>query len=335
MIPIRGYAGFDTLKHIWIGAMFTDEQIMGTPALQSNPQVSEPLLRIASETREDLQQLRHILESHGVTVHQSQPQGQFDIGMKPPINVRDDFAVIGDHIHTATWTMKPYADLISSVDRSALKIRTLPRGVSPTTANVIRLGRDLYWDVAPTWLQSDINHYTQLWSRQGFAVHLSHRGYHSDSAFHVVKPGVIVSMEDVQDYDQLFPGWQVLYIGDEPSYSLESSELIRSFRELKQRNGGRWWLIGEEHNHTFTEFVNTTLQSWTGYMEETKFDVNMLSIDQSTVIVNCYNKRIFDFLASHGVEPILFEFRHRYFFDGGVHCVTQDLYREGEQISYL
>ena len=28
------------------------------------------------------------------------------------------------------------------------------------------------------------------------------------------------------------------------------------------------------------------------------------------------------------IVPVIVPFRHRWFWDGGVHCVTQDLYRE-------
>ena len=50
--------------------------------------------------------------------------------------------------------------------------------------------------------------------------------------------------------------------------------------------GGQWWLRGEEHNDQLIEFVNTWLNDWVGYVEETVFDVNMLSIDQNTIICN-------------------------------------------------
>jgi len=74
---------------------------------------------------------------------------------------------------------------------------------------------------------------------------------------------------------------------------------------------------------------------WVGHVEETVFDVNMLSIDQNTIICNNYNKEVFAHFKKHKVEPIVFNFRHRYFWDGGVHCVTQDLYREGEMVDYF
>ena len=92
---------------------------------------------------------------------------------------------------------------------------------------------------------------------------------------------------------------------------------------------------GEEHNDQLVEFVNTWLNDWLGYVEETVFDVNMLSIDQNTIICNNYNKDVFEYFKKHKVEPIVFNFRHRYFWDGGVHCITQDLYREGTMEDYF
>ena len=68
--------------------------------------------------------------------------------------------------------------------------------------------------------------------------------------------------------------------------------------------------------------------NWVGYVEETVFEVNMLSIDENTILVNNYNKQVFDFLEKHHIAPVIAPFRHRWFWDGGVHCVTQDLYRE-------
>ena len=57
---------------------------------------------------------------------------------------------------------------------------------------------------------------------------------------------------------------------------------------MKHKVGGQWWLKGEEHNDQLIQFVNTWLKDWVGYVEETVFDVNMLSIDQNTIICNNY-----------------------------------------------
>jgi len=85
---------------------------------------------------------------------------------------------------------------------------------------------------------------------------------------------------------------------------------------------------GEENSDDFSNYVETYLRDWVGYVEETVFEVNMLSLDQNTILVNNYNKKVFDFLEKNKVTPVIAPFRHRWFWDGGVHCITQDLYRE-------
>ena len=121
----------------------------------------------------------------------------------------------------------------------------------------------------------------------------------------------------------------MLYLPD------QSWPKISPFLQMKDKVGGRWWLKGEEHNDQLIEFVNTWLDDWVGYVEETVFDCNMLSLDQNNIICNNYNKEVFAHFKKHKVEPIVFNLRHRYFWDGGIHCVTQDLYREGTQEDYF
>ena len=77
------------------------------------------------------------------------------------------------------------------------------------------------------------------------------------------------------------------------------------------------------------------LSHWTGYVEETVFDVNMLIIDPKNVIVFNYNKQVFDALDRYGIAPHIVPFRHRYFWDGGIHCVTTDLHRDGTMQNYF
>ena len=65
------------------------------------------------------------------------------------------------------------------------------------------------------------------------------------------------------------------------------------------------------------------------------FDINLLSIDERTVITNGYDKDVETQLKANGVEMIPFEFRHKYFWDSGLHCVTLDLKRQGGPDSYV
>ena len=47
------------------------------------------------------------------------------------------------------------------------------------------------------------------------------------------------------------------------------------------------------------------------------------------------DKKIFDYLKKHRIEPIICPMRHRYFWDGGIHCFTLDLQRKGSRENYF
>ena len=330
-IPIKGYATFDPLKHCWIGSGFKSEWFHDLDIYKNN-KIMDPLKRIADETEEDYQQLEKILQDADVKTYRS----FLDINkvkslkniFRPPVTPRDHFAVLGEKLYAVSTGIDGYADVLKQIDRKNIEIIHGTGGFI-STAVICRVGKDVWWDVRPNTSKELVNKYKGVWEKEGFRVHISNRGYHSDSVFSVVKPGCIVSLEDIQDYEKEFPGWDVLYLPD------QHWDALSPFKEMKQKVGGQWWLKGEEHNDELINFVDTWLKDWVGYVEETVFDINMLSIDQNTIICNNYNKDVFDHFKKHKVEPIIFNFRHRYFWDGGINCLTQDLYREGTMEDYF
>ena len=289
----------------------------------------DPLQRIADETEEDYQTLEKILKQAGVQTYRSfldiDKVGSLNNIYRPPVTPRDHFAVIGETIYAQSG-IEGCQDVLDQISPKNINV-VASNGVL-CTANICRVGKDLWWDIHHVE-QDTVDTYTQILTDQGFRVHTSNRGYHSDGSFCVIKPGCVVSLWDIQDYEKEFPGWEVLYLPD------QSWSKVHPFLEMKWKVGGRWWLKGEENNQDLIKFINAWLSDWVGYVEETVFDVNMLSIDQNTVICNNYNKQVFDLFKRHKVEPVVFNFRHRYFWDGGVHCITQDLYREGKQEDYF
>ena len=333
MIPIKGYATFDPLKHCWIGSGFKSEWFKDLP-IYKNKKIMDPLKKIADETEEDYQTLTKLLNDAGVKTYRS----FLDIDKvkslknvyRPPTCPRDHFAVIGEKIYYVGQYMEELEPFIPNLDPKHL-VRENHDIWALSTAVICRVGKDIFFDCN---YKNDLDRtikkkYADIWRQEGFRVHISERGYHSDGSFCVVKPGCIVSLSEIQDYEKEFPGWDVLYLPD------QSWAKVHPFLEMKDKVKGKWWVRGEEHNDQLIHFINTWLNDWVGYVEETVFDVNMLSIDQNTIICNNYNKEVFDHFKKHKVEPIVFNFRHRYFWDGGVHCITQDLYREGKMEDYI
>ena len=327
MIPIKGYATFHPLKHCLIGKNFSADFFLKNI---KNKKIADPLARIADETEEDYQTLEKILKSHNITTYRPEfDENKYDKNFhgRPPVCPRDHFAVIGNTLY-ATQSTDFYGSFLKQIDRKNLFLRNY-ESVVLTTATICRVGKDLWWDINSNADTIIVNKIKKIWEDEGFRVHISFRGYHSDGSFCVVKPGCIVSLHDIQDHATEFPGWEVLYLPD------QSWSKVSPFLKMKEKVGGRWWVKDEEDNDQLIEFVNTWLTDWVGYVEETVFDVNMLSIDENTIICNNYNKEVFDHFKRHRVEPIVFNFRHRYFWDGGIHCITQDLYREGTMEDYF
>ena len=196
-------------------------------------------------------------------------------------------------------------------------------------AQVSRIGKDLYFGTES--YNQDINK-IKIFVNNEFPDtrnHVINTGGHSDGTYCPVAPGLIISLQDVPTYKETFPGWEVVYLPN------QSWHAVRPFLELKEKNKGKWWIPGFEEDQDVIDVVEQWLGHWTGYVEETVFDVNMLIIDPKNVAVFSYNKQVFDALERFGITPHVVPFRHRYFWDGGIHCVTSDLHREGTMQDYF
>lgn len=193
----------------------------------------------------------------------------------------------------------------------------------------IRVGKDIY--VGTRYKNQDQEEAIANLGRAypGYRWQTVDTAGHSDSTFCPVVPGLVVSLHDIPTYKDTFPDWEILYLPG------ESWDKITDFLKLKGKNRGKWWVPGEEYNDDFTDYVESWLNHWVGYVEETVFDVNMLVIDQKNVACTGYNKQVFDTLERYGVTPHIVNFRHRYFWDGGLHCITSDVHREGTMQDYF
>jgi hypothetical protein len=219
--------------------------------------------------------------------------------------------------------LTPLEDLIKSQGNEILY------NLGIDTAMTTRVGKDLYFGTHNYNDNQDdlLTRYTSLFPN--YRCHIVNSGGHSDATFCPVIPGLIISLYDIPSYADSFPGWEVVYL------PAQSWDAVKPFLDLKDKNQGKWWVPGEELNDEFTDFVESWLRHWVGYVEETVFDVNMLVIDEKNVICNNYNEQVFTAFDRHGITPHVVNFRHRYFWDGGLHCITSDLHREGVQKDYF
>ena len=228
-----------------------------------------------------------------------------------------------EDIDIITWK-----SVFDKVPETIIKVIS-PHLVNINSAQYTRIGRDIYVGTESygqdktkqiSWLNKN---------KPEYRWHSVDTGGHSDSTYCPVKPGLIISLNDIPTYKDTFPGWEVIYL---PGQSWTE---VKPFLELKTKNEGKWWVPGEELNDDFTNFVEEWMGHWVGYVEETVFDVNMLVIDEQNVVCNNYNKDVFDAFERHGITPHIINFRHRYFWDGGLHCITSDISRRGTMQDYF
>ena len=207
--------------------------------------------------------------------------------------------------------------------------KTLPPGFLIDAPSMTLVGRDLYVDTMDATFR-DFQIEDLKNKIPNIRINKLKVGGHNDGCFHTIKPGAILSLNEIQTYNNTFPDWDICYLPD------QSWDKVRGFLDLKNQVNGKWWVPGEEDNSELTHFVETWLQDWVGYVEETVFDVNVLVLDEHHVCVSQIDNPVINkFLKKHKMEPIHVPWRHRYFWDGGLHCITLDLEREGVQEDYF
>lgn len=154
-------------------------------------------------------------------------------------------------------------------------------------------------------------------------------GGHGDAVYCPVTPGLIISLNDVPTYADTFPDWEVVYLP--PSNYAH----MREFEFSMKRNKGRWFMPGFEQDPNLQNMVDHYFDEWVGQVSETVFDVNILIVDPKNIVVSTHNDQVEKACAQHGIEVHVVPFRHKYFWDCGMHCVTNDLSRRGHRQRFL
>ena len=338
---VNSYTSWQPLEQVIVGRAYPPDYF----DFIDNAQVRHQLQQILAETQEDLDNLSGVIRDFGAEVMRPdlpdkdkfvwfQTQGG---GVPlPPLTPRDWQITLGDRLLRVLAVSEldsicsRYAESVVNPHRGEWDSDCVLNGASASC--IVRVGRDVFFDNSDflrpdqtAWIVENV-----LDSR--FRIHEAVTDGHGDAVFAILKPGVILSSKhDVNlNFDRDFPGWEVCKVWDP---SIWAAMEVGKFKY--ESNPGAWYVQGETPTPEFTEFVDTYLTKWTGFVAETVFDVNCLVLDESHVIFSAYNKDVFSFCRKHGIEPIISELRHSYFWDGGISCCTQDLCRRGGLETYL
>jgi hypothetical protein len=340
MSVINSYSEFQPLQEIVIGQGYPPDYFDFVTDSESR----DCLQQIFTEIEEDFQHLIQTLESFNVTVVRPQlvSKQQFQTSalqghhMLPPLTPRDR-----QHVYGQQLVRFSNYDIFNSIfdhyqqlapDSVVDVFRATPDHVlnGANASCIFRMGRDVWFDESE-WLTAEQSNWVEqnILTDSRYRFHRMHTDGHGDCVFAVLKPGVILTSyhDDGVNYRQDFPGWNIHRV---------TSPSIQRFAEFRNHHhpGGTWW-VPEKHNvPQFRDYVNTYLTEWVGAVHESVFDVNCLSIDPQHVIFGCYDANVFDYCRKNDIEPILCDIRHRFFFDGSVHCCSLDIRRQGDMEDY-
>jgi hypothetical protein len=382
------------LKSVLLGSYYYPEYFKYI----ENSKIREPLMRIADEINQDLDQFEtflknrkiHVIRPDLINVEQfNQHIEQYHSLPAPPLQSRNNHSVIGNQIYKIEQSFdeidrcllkyNPILTDLSDSNRqfynqsindnldsqyngiwfSKQKYQELSGPDWPTFSEYIRgsrsniiaiqqelemfqsvlkyNNRDFNWLAGPNifpidrdTVVIDSNEYCQYWkwaqdqiSDQYRYISINTRAGHTDGCFTILGNKTILGIDPLIDYHRHFPGYTVIPVPEE-NYMRH----IDTFNKMSSVVEGKWWVNGEEDNTEFISFIEKYCRSWTGFVEETVFDVNVLAIDPETVCVSSTNRNIVDRLHNQKIETVVIPWRHRFFVDGGLHCITLDLYRE-------
>lgn len=339
----KSYNSWDPLKKCMVGNVYNQ----GFFSVYSDARIGDALEKVNEESREDIQNLIHILETAGVEVVQTPSELSFRNGTvtckdvnhsielnqtihKPLLAPRDEFIVFGETMVNTSQvpTYKEWGDWQGCDDYIQTRTTDFDYHVEPPS--IMRAGKDIQVDVS--YHNGETKKFAEEWMPKHFPeyrVNTIEMGGHSDAVICLVKPGLILSHTKVSNYEETYPGWDVIYV-DRPE-----DEYIDAYWKYRDSlpDVVNYWIKGEEDNEPLHEFI----QKWmkVGHVYETHFNVNCLSIDEQTLVCNYYDPEVAKKLKAHNVELIEAPMRHRHFWDCGLHCATVDLYREGEMQDYF
>ena len=338
---VNSYTSWQPLEEVIVGRAYPAEYF----DFIDNHQVRNQLQQILNETEEDLNNLAKIIQQAGVVVHRPDlPDRDRFVWFQtegggaplPPLTPRDWQITLGNKLLRVLAMPEldticaQYNDAVINPHRDHWDADCILNGASASC--IVRVGRDVFFDnsdfLRPEQSQWIIDNVLD----DRYRIHEAVTDGHGDAVFAILKPGVILSSKhDVNlNFDRDFPGWEVCKVWDPTIWAAME---VGKFKY--ESSPGAWYVQGQTPTPEFTAFVDTYLTQWTGFVAETVFDVNCLVLDEQHVIFSNYNREVFDFCRRHGIEPIIAELRHSYFWDGGISCCTQDIRRRGGLETYL
>jgi hypothetical protein len=332
MTIIESYTGFQPLKEVWLGDCYPESFYDSF-----DNQSQDFFCKITEITKADLSALQKKIEEFGVRVCRPKIDNielyldEHNNLIKPPITPRDWALTIGDCLYVLPQYLSgdiPFQEDITRYQNNNQKVIILDRSlpdpfcyINPPA--VVRAGKDIYVDSAAPPGSPEFNYFNQIIQElsKNYRVHVTRTGDHTDGVFCPVANKHIFSTHYRKSYEKTFPGWDVFFLTN------------TTITKQRQQQLGRWWVPGYDYQ-IFNPTITEKAKSWIGDSRETVFEVNMLVIDEKNVICIAEDDAACRHLEKLGITPHVVNIRTGRFWDGGIHCLTLDIHRQGGQLDY-
>lgn len=328
---INSYDSWSQLQEVWLGDVYPAEWYDHLPVA-----VRDVFYQITEITKQDLLTIEHKLLEFGVRVrrptyhninnHINPITGQL---VKPQICPRDTWVTVGNSL------LVPINDVSSTLPWTAVLNEYREQGSNLVTnhdvhffngANVVRVGQDIIVDTDIYEVDPKNLHIGLL---KNYRVQWEKNGGHLDGCFAILRPGLILANHYYNGYDRIFPTWQKIFL-DQPTFWQH-----RKSPPPGSEFNGKFYAESVTINQAFNDHVIEHAQNWVGNYTETYFELNCLVINEHNVMMLGYNESLEQTLAQHGITVHWVPFRCRGFWDGGMHCITLDVRRQGTLKTYL
>lgn len=353
--PVSVYSEFQPLEEIIVGRAHPPEAFDAA----TDVEFRDSMKRVLAETEEDLSTLCEKLTELGITVRR--PEVNYSLYREPdkpyvfdlqsiqfqfpnhPLMPRDTLMVYGNKIvetYTASggryFENSHYRQILNDYFRRGTEWVAMPppriEGHEKSyldyadsqflyhAANMLKCGTDIIYSQPSIPGTKWTGKGTPLgleWLKRQFPNAQFHEAPcqgHLDGKMALLKPGLVATWSK-KFVPEALKNWDVIVVDSPNPFPDE-------FNNMRKRR-------------FYKEFVVGWLADWIGYVDETVFDINMLSVSEEVVITNGYNESCYRQFKKHGIEAIPWNFRHQYFWDGAIHCVTLDVRRRGGAESYL
>ena len=330
----------------------------------------DSLKKIHDETNEDTDALAKICEAYGAEVVRPKLQYGIESLLEHPLQCRDVFGKVGNTIIEA-FAASPnrrfenfhYRDVMLDEFKEGSRVISMPypmyeyadhidkkyehqedlltnntmahkeivhlddqRQIIGDTAGIYKCGKHIFHTHANPQQKLDIVEHSRMcittngieWYRREFPQHefVSLNAYgHVDGKFAILRPGLVLTWAEryvpqiMKDHN-----WDIILMEESANFD------GKTIKELCEERG-----LNKKY----------PLEHLFGLSQETRFDCNVLSLDENTIITSGYDKNLADKLKKYNIEMIPWVNRWNVLFSGGAHCCSVDLEREGKLVDYF